>query len=70
MPKPGMAAITICNAFGQTVWKQENVGKSAGNQEVVWNGLNTKGSMVSPGVYWISVNGNGFNKLNKIMVVN
>jgi len=52
--KPANAAITISNASGQTVFTDNQV-VQAGQQTYAWNGRDSSGASLPPGLYTISI---------------
>ncbi len=69
LPQPVRISVRIYNALGQTVRTLFDGAKSAGAHELLWDGRNDRGRLVSSGLYWLRLESAAFVATRKMMVV-
>ena len=66
---PGKVKIETFNLFGQKVTTLSEGFYEAGKHEIKWNGTNTSGLKIKPGLYFIRMTARGYNKTLKIQLL-
>jgi len=69
VPKPAQVSLTVYNAIGQKVRRLLQSEMAAGFHEVVWNGTNGAGELVSTGIYWLRLESPEFTATRRMMVI-
>ena len=69
LPKAGNVELKIFNTLGQEVRTLAGGMESAGYNQVVWNGRDNNGNMVSSGVYVYTIRTNGFVQSRKMILM-
>ena len=67
LPEKGLVKLSIFNMLGQEVRTLVNTTQDANKYRVTWNGLDNNGSMVPSGIYFYTINANGFNATRKMV---
>jgi len=65
----GLVSLKIYNLQGQLVRILINEEKTAGNHTLVWNGTDNKGNRLSSGIYYYTLNVNGFEETKKLILI-
>ena len=68
LPRSGPARLALYDAAGALVSVLSNESLPAGAHEVFWNGSDAPGRRVAPGVYFLSLRGEGFSASRKILL--
>jgi hypothetical protein len=66
VPRPGHAVLAVHDAAGRRVGIIEDRDFDSGGQEVVWGGEGFAGARLSPGIYFVSLRGDGFEASRKV----
>lgn len=69
LPRPGIARAVLWNAAGRRVAVLVDRRLTAGSHTLTWNGTDTEGDPVSPGVYFLRVEFEGDVRTSKIAVI-
>ena len=67
--EPGYVTLNIYNMLGKKVKSLISAGMSAGAHQVVWNGTNNKGEIVSSGFYFYSLTADNFQQSKKMLLL-
>jgi len=67
LPVKGLVKLSIYNMLGQQVRTLVNTNQEASNYRVTWNGLDDNGVMAPSGIYFYTINANGFNATKKMV---
>ncbi|MDD5231237.1 MAG: T9SS type A sorting domain-containing protein, partial [Candidatus Marinimicrobia bacterium] len=65
----GLVKLSIYNMLGQKVRTLVNANQDANKYRITWNGLDDNGLMVPSGIYFYTLNVNGFNATKKMVFV-
>jgi parallel beta-helix repeat protein len=68
-PPGGRVSLSIYNVKGQRIMTLVDSHKVPGYHSVEWSGINTKGSSVASGVYFIQMKAPGFVKTKKLLLL-
>ncbi|MDP2173163.1 MAG: T9SS type A sorting domain-containing protein [Candidatus Cloacimonadaceae bacterium] len=69
IPESGRVKLSIYNLKGQLVRILLNEPKQSGNHQLIWNGDDQAGNMVSSGVYFTRIESNGKSSMHKMLLV-
>ncbi|MDP3115324.1 MAG: T9SS type A sorting domain-containing protein [Candidatus Cloacimonadaceae bacterium] len=69
VPESGKVKLSIYNLKGQLVRILLNEPKQSGNHQLIWNGDDQAGNMVSSGVYFTRIESNGKSSMHKMLLV-
>jgi len=67
LPEKGLVKLSIYNMLGQQVRTLVNTNQEANNYRVTWNGLDDNGVVAPSGIYFYTINANGFNATRKMV---
>jgi len=69
LPEPGQVRLEIFNILGQKVKTLVDEKQTAGNKQVIWDGRNERGDVVSSGVYFYRINAGKFHDVMKMSLL-
>ena len=69
LPSAGDVKITVFNTLGQEVTTLVNSNMTAGNYTASWNGSNSMGKAMPSGLYFYSMEADGFTATNKMLLL-
>ncbi|MBM3316469.1 MAG: hypothetical protein FJY75_01325 [Candidatus Eisenbacteria bacterium] len=69
LAQAGRVDLSIYDVTGRLVRSLVNGERPAGENSVVWDGLDNGGSRVSGGIFWMQMNANGFSSSKKMVVL-
>ncbi|OGC86718.1 MAG: hypothetical protein A2142_01940 [candidate division Zixibacteria bacterium RBG_16_48_11] len=69
LPEPAEVRLEVFNILGQKVKTLVNEFQTAGNKQVVWEGRNENGDVVSSGVYFYRINAGKYNQVMKMSLL-
>ena len=69
LPEAAQVRLEVFNILGQKVKTLVNEFQTAGNKQVVWEGRNENGDVVSSGVYFYRINAGKYNQVMKMSLL-
>ena len=69
LPEEGQVELSVFNMQGQKVRTLESGKMAPGYHAIIWNGTNDKGSRVSTGMYFYSIQTNKFQAVRKMLFI-
>ncbi len=69
LPEVSDVVIKVYNLLGREVYNWNLNGQQAGQYRVVWSGVNNQGIPVTSGLYFVSINTNGFRNTKKMVLL-
>jgi len=69
LPKPGYVSLNIYNLLGQRVRTLVDDEKPAGYYQIIWDGRDDRGVLVSSGIYLYELRASDFQKTRKMLIL-
>ncbi|MBN2410503.1 S8 family serine peptidase [candidate division KSB1 bacterium] len=69
LPKDGRVTVDVFSILGEHITTLVDREHKAGRYSIIWNGLNSKGSQVSSGVYFYKINSGSFTDVKKMILL-
>jgi len=69
LPKDGNVRVEVYSILGELITTLVDRDQHAGRYQIVWNGLNAKGTQVSTGVYFYKIKSGSFTDVKKMILI-